>query len=457
MRRRRSTVGETAAVLDAVHEIGEHLGDGLRGRGTPAATRRLRSLLHADTVVLADLEQPLAISGRVPDTDELSAVLARTFEHGATARHAGWTAVPLLVDGELTGALAATGAGESDLEAAGRLVTRCLDHSALRRARARIAQAELRTLRAQISPHFLHNALAVIAARIKADPPRARTLLNDFADYLRYSFSHQGDYATVAAELQATQTYLELQRARFDDRMEITVRMAPEILPVALPFLVVQPIVENAVRHGLEPRPGPGTVTVSGFGEGPLCVIVIEDDGVGMDPEQAQAVLAGAWQRPVTEEPGAGVGLANVDRRLRTVYGPEYGLVIETAPGLGTKVVIRVPRFMRGVRAAGGPRSSRAHPVGRTARGGQPPEPAAAPAGAGTEGPDRAPPVEVPAPAVLVAGPAAGARPRGEPGARDPGTAPEAAPGAAPGERPGAAPDDSATAAATHGPEGETG
>ncbi|WP_338320680.1 sensor histidine kinase, partial [Streptomyces lonarensis] len=402
MRRRTSTVGETTAVLDAVHEIGEHLGDGLRGRGTPAATRRLRTLLHAETVVLADLEQPLAISGRVPDTEELAAVLARTFEHGATARHARWTAVPLLVDGELTGALAATGSGAADLEAAGRLVTRCLDHSALRRSRARIAQAELRTLRAQISPHFLHNALAVIAARIKADPPRARTLLNDFADYLRYSFSHQGDYATVAAELQATQTYLELQRARFDDRMEITVRMAPEILPVAMPFLVVQPIVENAVRHGLEPRPGPGTVTVSGFGEGPLCVIVIEDDGVGMDPDQAQAILAGAWQRPVTEEAGAGVGLANVDRRLRTVYGPEYGLVIETAPGLGTKVVIRVPRFMRGVQAAGGLHAGRARPAGRAARGGHPADPAApAPAGRPAGEPDGATgttPAEVPAP-----------------------------------------------------------
>jgi two-component system LytT family sensor kinase len=127
--------------------------------------------------------------------------------------------------------------------------------------------------------------------------------------------------------------------------MELTVRMAPEVLPVAIPFLVIQPIVENAVRHGLEPKPGTGSISVSGFGEGPLCVIEIEDDGVGMDPEFAQAILAGSGP------PAKRVGLANVDQRLRTVYGPEYGLVIETAPGSGTKVVIRVPRFMRGVAA----------------------------------------------------------------------------------------------------------
>ncbi len=365
-------MGDTATVLDAAHDIGEQLRDGLHGRGTASAARRLRRLIRADALVLADLERPLAISGPPPGPGELTALLARTFDHGATARHAAWTAVPLMVAGELTGALAATGADERDLEAAGRLVARSLDHSALRRARTRIAQAELRTLRAQISPHFLHNALAVIAARIRADPDRARTLLNDFADYLRYSFSSQGDYATVAAELQATQTYLELQRARFDDRMEITVRMAPEILPVSVPFLVVQPIVENAVRHGLEPRPGKGSITVSGFGEGPLCVIVVEDDGVGMDPELARDILAGQWQRPAAEDIAGSVGLANVDQRLRTVYGPEYGLVIETAPGQGTKVVIRVPRFMRGVQAGGPGRGGRASgPAGpgATARG----------------------------------------------------------------------------------------
>ncbi|MBB0246533.1 sensor histidine kinase, partial [Streptomyces alkaliphilus] len=286
------------------------------------------------------------LAGPPPAPELLAELVGRPHEHGTLVRIGDWTAAPLLVAGEPAGVLAAAGADEAALTAAATLVSRSLDHADLRRARARIARADLRTLRAQISPHFLHNALAVIAARIRTDPDRARGLLTDFADYLRYSFSSRGDYATVADELQAVQTYLELQRARFDDRMELTVRMAPEILPVAIPFLIIQPLVENAVRHGLEPKPGPGSITVSGYGEGPLCVIEVEDDGVGMDPGLARAILAGSGP------PAKRVGLANVDQRLRAVYGPEHGLVIETAPGSGTRVIVRVPRFRRGVSAA---------------------------------------------------------------------------------------------------------
>ncbi|MDT0267747.1 histidine kinase [Streptomyces sp. DSM 44915] len=356
-RRRRAEQGEqaraTARLLTAVRELDDDLRDGLTGRGAGQAARRLRRLLGAETVLLADLKGPVAVAGPAPAEAEPTAALTQAYEHGSPVHRPPWSAVPLLVAGELTGGLLVSGGTEPEVTAVAALVARSLDHAALRRARERIAQAELRTLRAQISPHFLHNALAVIGARVRTDPDRARELLSDFADYLRYSFSTQGDYATVAAELQAVQTYLELQRARFDDRMELTVRMAPEILPVAIPFLVIQPIVENAVRHGLEPKPGPGAIQVSGFGEGPLCVIEVEDDGVGMAPEFAQAVLAGdrpaAAGDPPLGEPRRRVGLANVDQRLRTVYGPEYGLVIETAPERGTKVVIRVPRFRRGV------------------------------------------------------------------------------------------------------------
>ena len=335
----------TARVVALIQDLDADLRDGLTGRGARAAARRLRRLLAAEAVVLADLDgRQVAVAGSAPEPAELAAVLDQTYADGSPAHRPPWSAEPLLVAGELSGALVVRGA-PGELAPVAALVARSLDHAALRRARSRIAQADLRTLRAQISPHFLHNALAVIGARIRTDPDRARTLLNDFADYLRYSFSAQGDYATVADELQAVQTYLELQRARFDDRMELSVRMAPEVLPVAIPFLVVQPLVENAVRHGLEPKPGPGSISVSGFAEGPLCVIEIEDDGVGMDPDFARSVLAG------TGPPTKRVGLANVDRRLRAVYGPEYGLVIETAPGSGTKVQVRVPRFMRGVRA----------------------------------------------------------------------------------------------------------
>ncbi|AFR06215.1 histidine kinase-, DNA gyrase B-, and HSP90-like ATPase family protein [Nocardiopsis alba ATCC BAA-2165] len=336
-------------LMRQIHALGADLRDGLHGRGVGAAARRLRRLLSVDGVLLADLDGPVTSNGTRPDAAEIDGVLAQVFEYGGgvrarTADGSSMCAVPLHVADELAGALVAIGDPvDADVEAAAALVSDNLDHAALRRARARIAAADLRTLRAQISPHFVHNALAVIAALVRTDPDRSRRLLSDFADYLRYGFSDKGDYATVADELEATQTYLELQRARFHDRLDITVRMAPEVLPVAVPFLVVQPIVENAIRHGLERKEGRGHISVSGFGEGPLCVIEIEDDGVGMHPELARALLAG------TGPESRGVGLANVDQRLRAVYGPEYGLVIETALGEGTKVTVRVPRFAPGV------------------------------------------------------------------------------------------------------------
>ncbi|MBB4932581.1 two-component system LytT family sensor kinase [Lipingzhangella halophila] len=333
------------SVLSEFRKLNDDLRDGLRGRGAGSAARRLGKLLDADAVVLADLDGAVTQYGALPPETDLEALLAQVYGRGGVSRQPPLSAAPLFVADDLAGCLVVSGdIAQGELSEVAGLVSDHLDHADLRMSRERVAAADLRSLRAQISPHFMHNALAAIAALIHSEPDRARELLSDFADYLRYSFSSAGDYATVATELQATQTYLELQRARFRDRFDVTVRIAPEVLPVAIPFLVVQPIVENAVRHGLEQKPGgEGRISVSGFGEGPLCVIEIEDDGVGMDPELARSVLAG------TGPPAKGVGLANVDQRLRKVYGPEYGLVIETAPASGTKVMIRIPRFMRGV------------------------------------------------------------------------------------------------------------
>jgi two-component system, LytTR family, sensor kinase len=109
-----------------------------------------------------------------------------------------------------------------------------------------------------------------------------------------------------------------------------------------VPFLALQPLVENAVQHGVERSPAGGSVTVSGEADGTDSVIAVEDDGPGMEPERAREILAGHGSR-------SSLGLLNVDRRLRTVYGAAYGLVIETAVGAGTRVVMRVPRFHPGV------------------------------------------------------------------------------------------------------------
>ncbi len=258
--------------------------------------------------------------------------------------------VPLSAAGRPAGALvvlAGTAVGPFLVRASdetARFIATQLELADLAVSRADLARAEVRALRAQISPHFIYNALTTIAAFVRSDPDRARELLLEFADFTRYSFRQAGEFTTLADEMGNIEKYLTLERARFGDRLHIRWRVAPEVLGVVVPFLSIQPLVENAVRHGLAGRPGGGTVSVTAEDAGPDCVISVEDDGIGMDPE--------AVGRPAGDEPsGNHVGLVNVDDRLRAAFGEDYGLVVETERGAGTKVIVRLPKFAPGVSA----------------------------------------------------------------------------------------------------------
>jgi two-component system LytT family sensor kinase len=222
-----------------------------------------------------------------------------------------------------------------------------LELAELAASRARLDRAEVLALRAQISPHFIYNALNTIAAFVRTDPDRARDLILEFADFTRYSFRSAGPYTVLADELRNIDRYLTLERARFGTSLSVTLQVAPEVLTVVVPFLALQPLVENAVRHGLAGRQG-GSVEIVARNEGSDCVITVEDDGVGMDPE---TLRSGHGDVLGDGEQAAHVGLTNVDHRLRAAFGNDYGLVVETAPGAGTKVVMRVPKFRSGVRA----------------------------------------------------------------------------------------------------------
>jgi two-component system LytT family sensor kinase len=250
---------------------------------------------------------------------------------------------PLSVDGTIVGAVAGlgpvvpAGALRAAAEVA-RFISTQLELAELDRSRRRAAQAELRFLRAQISPHFLFNAITAIESFVRTDPERARTLLVQFADFTRYSFRSHDQFVTVAEELELVDTYLELERARFGDRLAVTLRVAPEVLSVRVPALVLQTLVENAVRHGLEPKATTGHLAITATDEGSDALICVEDDGVGADPARVLGVLSG-------RRADDSVGLHNVDERLRAVFGDHAGLVVETAVDAGTKVSMRVPKF----------------------------------------------------------------------------------------------------------------
>lgn len=318
------------------------LRSGLDSDSVSKALPHLRDLIGARTVGITDTHAPLGWAG--DDESGLTAELVtQALEQGRTQASNRAIVAPLSLEGRVVGTIvvvdesASAGMARTTTEVAG-WVSSQLELAELSASRTALMEAELRALRAQISPHFIYNSLGAIASFVRTDPERARELLLEFADFTRYSFRQHGDYTTLAEELRSIERYLVLEKARFGDRLRVTTRVAPEVLSLTVPFLTIQPLVENAVRHGLERKTGPGTLTVIAQDAGTECLISIEDDGVGSDPETVRAALAGQTN-------SASVGLANVDERLRTVYGNDHGLVVETAPGLGTKVTLRIPKF----------------------------------------------------------------------------------------------------------------
>jgi two-component system LytT family sensor kinase len=335
--------GAELAGLAAGRRIAAALRDGPVGPRVPVAVRGLRRLLGADAVALGGLRGELTWSGEPDDPGGAAELADRALHDDARAGGRGLVAVPVHARSELAGVLVVAGAvpGSAVREAA-LWVGEALDRARLEASAQVAEQAELRALRAEISPHFVYNSLTAIASFVSSDPERAHDLMLDFAAYTRHSLARHGDYTTISGEFEAIEAYLALARAVLGERLRVQLRIAPEVLPVALPYLVLQPLVENAVRHGVELPGGRGLVQVTGEADGTECVITVEDDGPGMDPGYAAAVLAGAGR------PGH-LGLVNVDRRLRTIYGAGYGLVVETAAGAGTRVLLRLPRFQPGV------------------------------------------------------------------------------------------------------------
>ncbi|NRQ35858.1 histidine kinase [Nonomuraea sp. NN258] len=319
---------------------------GLNRDSARKAVRHLRRLLGTDAVAITSTEAALAWDG--PCTDDVithaRAALAAGRAQVIPGRPHGAVVVPLSVDGTVVGALAAfhgevSAALVRTVTEVGGWVSGQLELAELDSSRRRALEAEMRALRAQISPHFVYNALTTIASFVRTDPRRARELLLDFADFARYALRRAHDFTTLADELTCVDRYLLLERARFGDKLRFSLQVAPEVLPVPVPFLCLQPLVENAIKHGMRSRGGMGEVRVVVRDAGPEAHITVEDDGAGMDPDCARRVL--------DEDPGReghGIGLANVDLRMRQIYGDGYGLVVESALGAGTKVRLRVPK-----------------------------------------------------------------------------------------------------------------
>ncbi|WP_456476279.1 sensor histidine kinase [Oceanithermus sp.] len=188
-------------------------------------------------------------------------------------------------------------------------------------------QAELAALRAQINPHFLFNALNTIRYFVRTDPEEARQLLLRLSEVFQRVL-HSGEFVPLADEIAYAEAYLALEQARMGERLRVEwIRPEDELLEVRVPALVLEPLVENAVVHGLAPKPEGGTLRVVVERWGDDLVIQVRDDGVGFDPADRKSGLA----------------LTNIDERLRLLYGEGRGLLIESEPGRGTRIELRLP------------------------------------------------------------------------------------------------------------------
>ena len=226
----------------------------------------------------------------------------------------------------------------------------------LDRKTEQLAKAELAALQAQISPHFNYNTLNTIASFIRTKPDEARSLLVDFADFTRRNFKRRDEFAPFAQELEYVHKYLGFEKARFGERLQVVYRVDPEILSTVVPVLVLQPLVENAVRHGVAHKEGQVKVQIRAEDRGNDCWITVQDDGAGIPEEVARRFSPGSAGRaamplPTQPQREGGLGLVNVHERLRSVYGAQYGLQIQGAPGEGTRVSFAVPKYSARVRA----------------------------------------------------------------------------------------------------------
>ncbi|KLU62465.1 sensor histidine kinase YehU [Peptococcaceae bacterium CEB3] len=253
--------------------------------------------------------------------------------------------VPLFGRGEVMGTLKLYqdrehGIGSVEIQLAqglAGLFSTQLELAALEEQAKLVTKAELKALQAQINPHFLFNALNTIVSLVRTDGEKARKLLIQLGEFFRKNIQRGDKFVTLREELEHIRAYLSIEQARFGDSLKVVERVQPEAEDWLLPALTLQPLVENAIKHGIYPKIEGGTVEIRCWIEEGTLRVMIGDDGVGIRGEKLEEV----YLKKNDSAQGAGVGLSNVNDRLKYLYGT--GLTIDSEPGHGTRVLIRIP------------------------------------------------------------------------------------------------------------------
>jgi two-component system LytT family sensor kinase len=202
-----------------------------------------------------------------------------------------------------------------------------------------LLEARLDALQRQINPHFLFNTLNSITSLVRSQPELAREMIVKLANILRVLLRDREAFLPLREELQFTDDYLDIEVVRFGENLKVVKEIAENTLDIVVPGMLLQPLIENSIKHGLEPRIRGGTVTIRSriTDEGRL-LVEVEDDGVGIAPERNDASLGSGLVRP-----GTGIGMRNVRERMEVLYGKLASVEINSRPGRGTKVTLMMP------------------------------------------------------------------------------------------------------------------
>ncbi len=201
-------------------------------------------------------------------------------------------------------------------------------------------RVELEFLQAQINPHFLYNTLTSIRCMVAMNQnPAAEGMLLALSRLLRRTLGNQDEFVAVYEELEILNDYVAIQSLRYPEKFRVEYAVAFEFMDCQVPKLILQPLVENAIFHGLEPRPEPGTIRIGAVRDGEMLVLTVSDDGVGMTPEQLDQL----WRKNRSEQTFSKIGVVNVHERLVLNFGPEFGLKITSEIGRGTTAELRLP------------------------------------------------------------------------------------------------------------------